>query len=109
MLPLHKRPVRNSNSERQIRYQSTKKRKVVSSQWAKPSFEDEQRAKENMYRKVSIQGYGVCLREDNDDNDQEDIIDWIECQVCTLWVYLACACEQNMTIYACIVEDKFRS
>ena len=100
MLPVQ-RPAPNSNSEKQIRYQSTKKRKVVYSRWVKPSFEEEQRAKENMSRKVSIQVCGVCFNEDNDDNDQEDIVDLIECQVCTLWVHLACACEQNND-YVCL-------
>ena len=77
VLQIRKRPAPNANSEKQIRFQSTKKR-VSLSRWAKPTTEEEERVKENMSMLISIEVCGVCLKED--DQNEEYIVLWIECE-----------------------------
>ena len=37
-----------------------------------------------------------------DDQNEEDIVQWIECENCKLWVHAACACGNDNV---CLLQD----
>uniref|UniRef100_A0A1X7TPB7 Zinc finger PHD-type domain-containing protein n=1 Tax=Amphimedon queenslandica TaxID=400682 RepID=A0A1X7TPB7_AMPQE len=84
-----KRPAPNSNFEKQLRFHSTKKKRKSLSRWAKPSREEEECSKETM-DSVRVEVCGICKKQDSD-QDHSDIVDWIECSKCNLWVHVECA------------------
>lgn len=91
VLQVRKRPAPNSNSEKLIGFRSTKKKKVSLTRWAKPTIEEEETTKENMSTQNPIEVCAVCLKQDDRNQDDDNIVDWIECQICKLWVHAACA------------------
>uniref|UniRef100_A0A1X7TQ09 SWIM-type domain-containing protein n=1 Tax=Amphimedon queenslandica TaxID=400682 RepID=A0A1X7TQ09_AMPQE len=89
-------PAPNSNFEKQLRFHSTKKKRKSLSRWAKPSREEEC-SKETM-DSVRVEVCGICKKQDSD-QDNSDIVDWIECSKCNLWVHVACA--------SCDIDDDY--
>ena len=82
----------NTNSPHQLRFHSTKKKKKPKQRWAKPTKDEEERAKRNM-QKTSVTVCGICWqKEDQITSDtQESCVSWLECEICGLWVHESCS------------------
>lgn len=75
--------------EKQLRFFSTKKKKVCATQGlSKPSLM-EMSAQKNKLKKQEPKFCGVCLME-NDKYD-DDIIDWVQCCLCNVWIHTLCS------------------
>ena len=78
-----KRYAPNSNMEKQLRFYSTKKRRVTTSRWAKPNEEDISNCKATLMNSSGITVCGVCFMEE--DNMYTEVIDWLQCEKCSIW------------------------
>lgn len=93
----------NRNQEKQLRVFSTKKKKLCATQaLSKPSIAESNKQIDNL-KKNDPKFCGVCLQEN--DCSQTDIIDWIQCFVCTLWIHTTCSetntSSQNYVCHFC--------
>ena len=88
-----KRSAPNSNSEQQIRFHSTKKKREQKARISKPS-EAELVSCQDDLEKVEIKVCGFCLFEA--DNQDGDDVDWIQCDTCSMWFHQSCV-EANIT------------
>ena len=87
-LPVKRKILPNSNNQKQLKFFSTKKPRLsVTKRISKPSNAqaNEQRA---FLRNVDPQVCGVCLKET--DTKNSDIIDWMECSICDMWIHTSC-------------------
>ena len=82
-----KRSAPNSNSEQQVRFHSTKKKREQKARVSKPS-EEELVSCQGDLEKVEIKVCGLCLFET--DNQDGDDVDWIQCDTCSMWFHLSC-------------------
>ena len=84
-----KRPPPNTNHDKQPVFHSTKKKRRTSTQpLAKPTCEELKEARkilDNTYVRVC----GECHKED--DKEDVDVVQWIECSSCSLWIHTKCA------------------
>ena len=85
--PVNKRPAPNANHQKQPRFFSTKKKRVVPKRWAKPS-KDEKDTCYGTLENVEILHCGVCFKQD--DMESSDIVEWIQCSTCDIWVHKSC-------------------
>ena len=83
-----KRYATNSNMEKQLRFYSTKKRRVTTSRWAKPNEEDISNSKATLMNSSGITVCGICFMEE--DNMYTEVIDWLQCEKCSIWVHKQC-------------------
>ena len=86
-LVIRKRPAPNSNSEKQFRFHSTKKKRCKGSRWAKPTIEEQNIVREKM-ENTQVEVCGICMKQDDNRDGVE--VEWIECTKCKLWVHAAC-------------------
>lgn len=86
--PINKRPASNANHEKQARFFSTKKKKVISKRWAKPT-QDEKNACYETLEDVEVIHCGYCFKED--DSDISDTVEWVQCCECSIWLHKTCA------------------
>ena len=86
-----KRYAPNSNNEKQLRFYSTKKRRVTKSRWAKPTADEVSKCKETLMDVSEIQVCGICYKEE--DNTFSQIVDWLQCDECSLWFHRHCTKE----------------
>ena len=82
-----KRSAPNSNSEQQVRFHSTKKKREQKARVSKPSEEELVSCKGNL-ENVEIKACGLCLFET--DNQDGNDVDWIQCDTCSMWFHLSC-------------------
>ncbi len=87
-LTCRKRSAPNARMETQIRYHSTKKKRVKSTTLSKPSLAESIQARERL-KTVEVKLCSVCLKED--DNEQTELVEWRQCSVCSLWLHVSCA------------------
>ena len=72
----------NSNHSKQPRFFSTKKKKETTKKhWAKPTMDEQEKAKSKMIN-TDIKVCGICWRDE--DNTHDVYIPWIECDYCGL-------------------------
>ena len=80
-----KHPPPNTNHDKQPVFHSTKKKRRTSTQpLAKPTCEELKEARkilDNTYVRVC----GECHKED--DKEDVDVVQWIECSSCSLWIH----------------------
>ena len=69
--------------EKQLGFYSTKKRRVTTSRWAKPNEKDISNSKATL-----ITVCGICFMEE--DNMYTEVIDWLQCEMCSIWVHKQC-------------------
>ena len=88
-LPVKRKIPPNKNAEKQLRFFSTKRVKSRGSlKQNKPSLMEVKASKEEL--KVSdTTCCGVCFKEN--DERGEDLVDWVQCCYCDLWVHATCA------------------
>ena len=88
----------NANCERQRKFLSTKKKRGSSvTTMTKPSLEDIARCK-NVLKKCEPQRCGVCLQEDK---FTTEVIEWIQCTHCGLWLHTSCAKRSTESGFIC--------
>ena len=92
ILPIKRVYAANRNHEKQNHFFSTKKRKVSKSDWAKPTLEERIQCKSKL-RGMDTKYCAVCLEED--DHCNEDVVNWIQCSQCTMWVHNACSAQSD--------------
>ena len=80
-------PAPNSNHVTQKRFFSSKKKKTTKLRFAKPSLQEEAKAKTKM-TKTNVKVCGICWKED--DKSDSDKILWAECESCGLWIHDSC-------------------
>ena len=79
----------NKNSEKQIRFFSTKKkRQATSLSLTKPSLEEVKAGKEKL-QAIHPHFCGICLKEEDRNTRNEQIL-WIQCSECSMWAHVAC-------------------
>ena len=91
----------NKNAEKQHRFFSTKKRQRTSSSTLnKPSHTEAQEIKSSLLE-VKTTSCGICLEEE--DSTKSDLIDWLQCCSCHMWVHKTCVDEptDNAHDYTC--------
>jgi len=76
-------PIRTTKNKT-ISFQQRKGR----SDWAKPTLEERIQCKSKL-RGMDTKYCAVCLKED--DHCNEDVVNWIQCSPCTMWVHNACS------------------
>ena len=83
-----------------------KKKKVMPKRWAKPS-KDERDTFYGTLESVEILHCGVCFKQD--DMESSDIVEWIQCSTCDIWVHNSCvdASTKLMTSFVVVVHVKF--
>ena len=91
----------NKNADEQLRFFSTKKRKVASTHLSKPSYTGSQQCKSHLLS-IDTTFWGVCLQDDNCSKDE--LVDWVQCTTCKMWIHLVCAhCENSLDTTICSV------
>ena len=94
VLPQKRQYPPNKNSEKQLRFFSTKKRKMASTHLSKPSYSESQKCK-SLLLGLDTTFCGICLQED--DHSKEDLVEWVQCNNCQMWLHMTCAkCENTM-------------
>ena len=89
----------NKNVEKQLRFFSTKKRKLASAHLSKPSFNESQKCKSHLLS-LDTTFCGICLEEE--DCSKDDLIEWVQCNTCKIWLHVTCAhCENSVDDYTC--------
>ena len=82
-----KRPAPNSNSEQQVRFHCTKKKREQKARVSKPSKEELVNCQDEL-QNVEIKVCGLCLFES--DHQHGDNVNWIECDTCGMWFHQSC-------------------
>ena len=89
----------NKNADKQLRFFSTKKRKLTSTHLSKPSYTESQQCKSHLLS-TDTTLCGVCLQ--GDDCSEDELVDLVQCSTCEMWIHLACAhCEISLDTYTC--------
>ena len=70
--------------EKQLRFYSSKKRRVTTSRWAKPNEEDISNSKATLMNSSGITVCGIYFMEE--DNTYTEVIDWLQCEICSICV-----------------------
>lgn len=79
----------NANNVKQLKYSSTKKKRVTSAETlSKPSQLQMITCKKELH-KMPIKCCGLCLKED-DTGYGTPVVRWIECCLCKMWMHSAC-------------------
>ena len=103
-IPIRKRPAPNANHEKQIRFYSTKKKRVTKERCAKPTLVEKESSKV-ILNNVETQVCGVCCREEDTFNAGVDYVDWLQCGICAIWIHSKCCedCEdkENFVCTSC--------
>jgi len=84
----NKRVAPNSNSENQLRFHSTKKKRTCRKRLAKPTDMELTTCQDEL-DKVEISVCAYCLLDSDD--EQGTSIDWIKCDTCDKWFHQSCA------------------
>ena len=83
----------NKNSEKQPRFFSTKKRQhSQSGKLSKPSPKDVKLIRSTLLHQATT-CCGICLEEDDKSNN--DVMNWLQCSSCDLWVHEKCVSPQD--------------
>ena len=91
----------NQNFEKQFKFFSTKKKWMSQSPvLTKPSFNQSEKRKEALSKTNSL-FCGSCFKE-NDMNYENQEVQWIQCDNCSMWLHLSCTQPTLIT-----VPDKF--
>ena len=85
--PVNKRSTLNANHQKQPHLFSTKKKRVMPKRWAKPS-KGERDTCYGTLESVEILHCEVYFRQD--DMDTLDMVEWIQCSTCNIWVHKSC-------------------
>jgi len=96
ILPVKRVFVANQNHEKQKHFFSTKKRKVSKNDWANPTFEERIQGKAKL-KSLDTKYCAVCFEED--DHCNQDVVNWIQCSQCTMWVHSACSPQSDTQFY----------
>ena len=84
----------NSNMTPQLRFHSTKKKRTSKQRWAKCTM-----------KATLVTVCGICWKEDDkvtSDTNLDSCIDWMECEICGLWVHKSCVAGSTTdTTYVC--------
>ena len=87
--PTRKRPAPNANAEKQIRFKSTKKKRISSvTSLSKPDEQQKEKCIEQM-DEIDIVVCGLCLREE--DRNSQSLVKWTKCELCGAWYHESCA------------------
>ena len=78
----------NQNHEKQQKFFSTKKRRMITSTLSKPTLLQSEKCRTELKRTDPI-FCGNCLKE-NDINLANQVIQWIQCDKCSMWLHLSC-------------------
>ena len=79
----------NENNEKQMQFHSTKKkRKITASVISKPSVSESTDVKQVLLNTEPI-FCGKCMAE-NDKCSENSTIEWINCDICSVWLHLSC-------------------
>ena len=82
-------PAPNANHQKQNRFFSTKKKRPSNKRWAKPTLTEKEQCLA-ILNKVEDTFCAICSRED-DTNDGENFVCWIQCTECGVWVHKSCS------------------
>ena len=94
-----KRTASNKKSETQRHFYSTRKKRKLSGQsLRKPSISDVEFS-QTVLNKTETYICAICFSEN--DKDSSDLIDWISCNSCYIWVHTECANTNNDSDYIC--------
>ena len=77
----------NANSERQLRFHSTKKKQMTQKRWAKPTAEERQLCRQTLEH-AEARHCGICHKEDN--IGLTGTVLWIQCSECGIWLHASC-------------------
>ncbi len=88
VLQKRKRYAPNANNEKQLRFQSTKKRRLATSRWAKPTKEEVEQCRKRLMEDNEARVCGICFKEE--DGRFSEKIQWLQCEQCSLWVHETC-------------------
>ena len=101
-LPKKRKYPPNKNAEKQLRFFSTKKKRLnLSSNLKKPSQKESQSCRIHLLNQ-DIAFCGICLKED--DCSEENFVKWVQCCSCQIWLHVKCAnceCENEYTCNFC--------
>ena len=104
-LTMKRKHAPNQNMEKQLKFYSTKRKRLVYEQGlTKPSLGESEQCKEKLNTEPIF--CGCCLKE-NDINHDNTTIEWIQCDICSIWLHLSCAQPQltkppnNFTCHFC--------
>ena len=84
-------------SKTQPRFFSTKKRrKTITERLGKPSLSETQQT-QTLLQETETAICGICFNDDDHYNTTEaaEVIDWISCTECDMWVHKTCAMKTN--------------
>jgi hypothetical protein len=95
-----KRLAPNSNMEKQVRFKSTKKQRVLKHKTlTKPNSDDVDKCIEAM-EEVDVVVCGICFREN--DATGQTLVNWIQCETCYIWYHDVCVnTDQIDDIFVC--------
>ena len=94
-IPIRKKPAPNANHQKQTRFYSTKKKRVLDKRCAKPTLIEKESSKV-VLGNVEAWICGVCCQEKDGINAGVDYVEWLECGMCGTWIHSKCAhCEDK--------------
>ena len=88
-IPIRKRPAPNANHQKQIRFYSTKKKRVTKGRCGKPTVIEKESSK-LMLSSVEAQVCGVCCTEEDRFSASTNYVEWLQCGIpmCNLDTYI---------------------
>jgi hypothetical protein len=102
-LSIRKRPAPNENSERQLRFCSTKKKRSKSVSLSKPTPQQQRIAEQNL-QSTDICVCSICFKVD--DNGVDEVVKWTQCSQCSLWYHCICVGVETDNFICMICCDK---
>ena len=90
----------NANSEVQMRFHSTKRKRQASTTpgLKKPTLQQMDTCVNEMSNQVDsvVKVCGICFMEDDNTISSQEVL-WIQCSYCSLWLHTACDSTQNFS------------
>ena len=103
-LSVRRRPAPNENSERQLRFCTTKKKRSKSAaSLSKPTLEERRIAEENL-QSTDVCVCSICFKVD--DSGADEIVKWTQCSQCSLWYHCICVGVETDSFTCMICCDK---
>ena len=98
--PKKRKIAANTNTPKQLRFFSTKKKKPKPTQLPKPTY-DQQKCSQNILQQLEVKFCAVCFKEEDSTTDPGEDIQWISCSQCSVWVHTSCTQGTTDEDYLC--------
>ena len=94
-LPTKRKYPPNKNSDKQLRFFSTKRRRIgVSQRISKPSQQEVQESRLYLLNQNTT-CCAICLQVD--DKSTSNFVNWVQCTSCEIWLHVACATGEDLS------------